>query len=98
MDIIRVHSTNLTFKFTHDLQGADELRKAVQHARARLMQDAMRLNYNVLLSEGYASSAWPTCHSTNVVVTDGIVRSFAKAVDTASKSCTAADPRMQLAR
>lgn len=59
MDVIRVHNTNLTFKFTHDLQGPDEVRKAVQYARARLMQDAVRLNYNVLLSEGYALPGRP---------------------------------------
>lgn len=53
MDIIRVHNTNITYKFIHDLQNADEVRKAVQYARARLIQDAIRLDYNVLLSEGW---------------------------------------------
>ena len=52
MDVIRVHDTNLTFQFVHELRGAEDLRKAVQYARAHLMQDAVRLEYNVLLSEG----------------------------------------------
>lgn len=54
LDVVRVHGADVTVKFVHELRGAEDLRKAVLYARARVLQDAARLNCNVLLSEGCA--------------------------------------------
>ena len=47
-----MHHSNLSFTFSHELRHVTDVRKAVQFARYQLMQDAARLHYNILLSEG----------------------------------------------
>lgn len=48
-----MHDADMIFKFEHELRRATDVPKAVQFARSQLMQDARRLNYNILLLEGY---------------------------------------------
>ncbi|KAJ3552435.1 hypothetical protein NM688_g4152 [Phlebia brevispora] len=53
LDVVRMHNTNIHFKFVHDLRHVTDLRRAVQHARYQLMQEAVRRNYNIMLLEGW---------------------------------------------
>lgn len=52
LEITRMHHTNTTFTFTHELRDIADLQKAVLFARHKLMQEAVRLQFNILLSEG----------------------------------------------
>lgn len=52
LEITRMHHTNVTFTFAHELRDVADLQKAVQFARHKLMQEAVRLQFNILLSEG----------------------------------------------
>lgn len=52
LDVVRMHSVDMHFKFVHELRRVSDMRKAVQHARHQLMQEAARQNYNVMIVEG----------------------------------------------
>lgn len=52
LDVVRMHESTMRYTFVHEIRHARDLRKAVEYARYRLMQEAQRLNYNILLVEG----------------------------------------------
>ncbi|KAF7789858.1 hypothetical protein EIP86_000806 [Pleurotus ostreatoroseus] len=53
LDVVRMHSTDMQFKFVHDVRYVSDLRKALQHAQHQLRQEAARQNYNIMIVEGW---------------------------------------------
>ena len=53
LDVVRMHDSNMSFTFAHDIRRAADLRKAIQYARYQLMREASRRNYNIMIVEGY---------------------------------------------
>jgi len=53
LDLIWVGESELSRTITYNLKGCHHLLHAVNHARSRVLQDAARRGYNVLLCEGW---------------------------------------------